>query len=67
MHYASVLACLSANTEGYKLYILRGLQREVVSGDYSGNQRIIQNYTEGYIIIYIPWIELHMGHLVDLI
>ena len=30
-----------------------GLQRGVVLEDYSGLQRAIQKYTEGYILIYI--------------
>ena len=30
-----------------------GLEREVVSGNYSGLQRVIHNYREGYIVLNI--------------
>ena len=43
-----------------------GLEKRVVSGDYSGLQREIQNYTDGYIIIYSRWIGTTMGYIGDM-
>ena len=49
------MTCLPTNTKGYIIiYSSWTIKGEVVLGEYSELQRIIQNYTEGYIIIYSP-------------
>ena len=78
----ALLRTLENNTELYRgiHYYMQslnrdcsGLQKEVDSKDYSGLQRVIQNYTEGYTIIYtiysLTWDYngLHKGHVIYLL